>query len=219
MTAASRRIRLVLALRDAGITDHRVISAIEQVPRELFVPETLRHQAYEDTALPIGHGQTVSQPSVVAFMTQALAVEPGMKVLEIGTGSGYQTAVLARLCRRVYTIERHTPLHDRAMRLLETLRIRNVTAIAGDGSRGWPEVAPFDRIIVTAAAEELPAALTEQLATGGIMVLPIGGDPLVQSVATVRRGDDGLEVEHMRPVRFVPLVSGPDRTVTSEERR
>ena len=207
MNVASRKIRLVMELRNAGVTDTSVLSAIERTPREDFVLETFRDRAYENTALPIGLGQTISQPLVVAMMTETLELCDRHKVLEIGTGSGYQTVVLSKLCRRVYTVERHKPLLKQAEAQLERLRIRNVTARAGDGWKGWPEQAPFDRIIVTAAAEELPVALCEQLAVGGIMVVPVGRTG-AQRLLKVVRTAEGLETKVMGNVRFVPLVRG-----------
>jgi protein-L-isoaspartate(D-aspartate) O-methyltransferase len=208
VSLAARKIRLIMHLRASGITDTRTLSAIERVPREAFVPEPFQDQAYENRALPIGHGQTLSQPEVVAIMTQALAVGPRHKVLEIGTGSGYQTAVLARLARRVYTIERHKPLLADAEKRLAALRLANITAKAGDGSRGWPEQAPFDRIIVTAAAQEMPYALIGQLKEGGILVAPIGPERGDQELYRVTRTAEGERRERLCPVRFVPLIAG-----------
>lgn len=207
----ARKIRLLMTLRRSGITDTQVLGAIERVPREVFIPATFHDQAYEDMALPIGMGQTISQPMVVARMTQALEVTDRHKVLEIGTGSGYQAAVLAKLCRRLYTIERHKELLDIAVERLETLRVRNVTALAGDGTRGWPEQAPFERILVTAAhgGDEPPKALTDQLAVGGLLVIPMGDEKRKQRVVRYRRLDDGFEREDLWPVRFVPLL--PDK--------
>ncbi len=207
MTPASRTIRLILDLRREGVADTRVLAAIERVPREMFLPAAFRDQAYEDVALPIGHGQTVSQPSVVARMTQALEVPERGKVLEIGTGSGYQTAVLARLSRRVYTIERHQPLLAEAEKRLEQLRLRNVTTRCGDGSHGWPTQAPFDRILVTCAAPVAPEILAGQLADGGVMVVPVGDIGRDQRIMRVRRMGDGFTVDQLWTVRFVPLVS------------
>ena len=208
MTAEARKIRLLMALRRAGVTDHRVLGAIERVPREIFVPPAFQDQAYEDRALPIGMGQTISQPLVVAKMTQALELTDRHRVLEVGTGSGYQACVLARLCRRVYTIERHRPLLEEAERRFAELRLHNVTAKAGDGMRGWPELAPFERIIVTAAhtGTAPPEALAGQLAPGGVMVIPMGDQRRNQRVVRVRRTEAGLEQEDLWPVRFVPLV-------------
>ena len=208
MNVASRKIRLVMELRNAGVVDTAVLSAIERTPRECFVMETFRERAYENSALPIGLGQTISQPLVVAMMTAALALNDRHKVLEIGTGSGYQTAILSKLCRRVYTIERHKPLLRQAEAQFEALRIRNVTTRAGDGWKGWPEQAPFDRIIVTAAADELPRALCDQLADGGIMVIPVGRTGGEQQLLRVTRTDNGIETESLGDVRFVPLVRG-----------
>jgi len=203
------KIRLLMHLRRSGVTDHDVLGAIERVPREAFVPTQFRDQAYEDTALPIGRGQTISQPLIVALMTQALQVHDRHKVLEIGTGSGYQCAVLARLCRRVYTIERHKPLLDTAQRrLLEQLRIFNFTAKVGDGMKGWPEQAPFERIIVTAAhrGELPPKSLSDQLADSGVLVIPMGDQKRNQRIMRFTRQGDELMREELWPVRFVPLL-------------
>jgi len=203
---SSRIIRLILDLRRGGIADTRVLAAIERVPREFFLPDAFQDQAYEDVALPIGHGQTVSQPSVVARMTQALDVPERGKVLEIGTGSGYQTAVLARLCRRVYTIERHQPLLYEAEERLERLKLRNITTRCADGSRGWMTQAPFDRIIVTCAAPIAPEALAAQLVDGGVMIVPVGDVGRDQRVLRVERQGDDYKVDELWTVRFVPLV-------------
>lgn len=208
MNHEPRKIRLLMQLRRAGITDTRVLSAIERVPREYFVPPNFLDQAYEDIALPIGQGQTISQPLVVAQMTQALEVEERHKVLEIGTGSGYQAAVLARLCRRLYSIERHKPLLDIALARFAELRIHNVTAKIADGMKGWPEQAPFDRIIATAAhrGREPPSALVDQLGVGGILIIPMGDEKRSQRVVRFRRTEAGFEREDLWPVRFVPLL-------------
>ena len=208
MSLAARKIRLVMALRQAGISDTQVLSAIERTPREAFVPASFQDQAYENTALPIGHGQTLSQPLVVAMMTQALGPDRRLKVLEIGTGSGYQAAVLARLCRRLYTVERHRALHRAAEARFRDLRLHNITARVGDGARGWPEQAPFSRIIVTAAAPRLPGALVDQLAPGGVLVAPVGRASAEQDLVRLTRGEDGLREEHLGRVRFVPLIEG-----------
>jgi protein-L-isoaspartate(D-aspartate) O-methyltransferase len=208
MTLEARKIRLVMELRRQGVTDKDVLSAIERVPRELFVPPTFHDQAYENTALPIGHGQTISQPAVVGYMTQALALGPRMKVLEIGTGCGYQAAVLARLCRRVYTIERHRELLREAEARFAELRIRNITSRWGDGTKGWPEQAPFDRIIVTAAAPQVPDALVEQLGPDGVLIAPVGRNAQEQALLRYRRTADGWQSETLWTVRFVPLVEG-----------
>ena len=208
MTVDTRKIRLVMELRRAGISDTRLLAAIERVPRELFVDPGFIDQAYVDTALPIGHGQTISRPLVVARMTQALAVGARMKVLEIGTGSGYQTAVLAHLCRRVYTVERHRALLDGAEARFVALRLHNVTGLPGDGAKGWPAQAPFERIVVTAAADSVPATLADQLAPGGRMVVPVGPDGRDQELLRVTRGAEGFETESLGPVRFVPMMAG-----------
>jgi len=200
--------QLILALRQAGIDDAAVLDAMERTPREMFVPAPFQERAYEDVALPITRHQTVSQPSVVGRMTQALEVGNRMKVLEIGTGSGYQAAVLARLCRRLYTVERHKPLAEEAWKRFDALRLTNVTAIADDGSLGWPAQAPFDRIMLTAAAADIPGALVDQLATGGIMVLPVGLDERDQRLLRLVKTEDGAETTDLGPVVFVPLVAG-----------
>jgi len=203
----SDRIRLLMKLRLNGIHNTAVLSAMENVPRELFVEDAFREHAYDDTALPISCGQTLSQPTVVAWMTAALDVEPRMRVLEIGTGSGYQATILARLARRVYTIERHRDLLAQAQARFDELRLTNIVTKCGDGSQGWKETAPFERIIVTAAAKEIPSALLEQLAPGGVMVLPVGHSVADQILLRVRKADDGaISVQHMMNVRFVPLV-------------
>ena len=218
MIEESRKIRLLMSLRRSGVTDTKVLAAIERVPREVFVPPSFLDQAYEDMALPIGMGQTISQPLVVALMTQALEVGDRHKVLEIGTGSGYQGAVLAKLCRRLYTIERHKELLDLALRRFADLRIHNLTALCGDGTKGWPEQAPFDRIIVTAAhtGETAPPALIDQLGVGGVMVIPMGDDNRSQRVVRFRRLETGLVREDLWPVRFVPLLPGTPDSRTSE---
>ena len=208
MSLAARKIRLIMLLRRSGINDTAVLAAVERIPREDFVPESFHDQSYEDKALPIGQGQTISQPQIVALMTQALELTPRHKVLEIGTGSGYQAAVLARLSRRVYTIERHRPLLQEAEQRFAKLRINNITSIAGDGMKGWPAQAPFDRIIVTAAAAEPPETLLGQLAIGGIMVLPLGPERGDQELFKVRRTEEGIETEKLCDVRFVPLLPG-----------
>ena len=205
-----RKIRLLMKLRQAGIGDTKVLAAVERVPREAFVPENFLDQAYEDMALPIGLDQTISQPYVVARMTEALDLNDRQKVLEIGTGSGYQTAILARLCRRVYSIERHKPLLDQALTRLEALKVRNVTAKAGDGTLGWPEQAPFERIIVTAAhpSESPPRNLLDQLADEGILIIPLEDQWHMQHICRVVRRSDSFETEKLFGVRFVPLVKG-----------
>jgi protein-L-isoaspartate(D-aspartate) O-methyltransferase len=213
-------VRLVMELRGAGITDARVLGAIERVPRELFVPPTFNDRAWENVALPIGHGQTISQPFVVALMSQALEVGERHKVLEVGTGSGYQAAILARLCRRVFTLERYRPLLKQAEQRFAALRLHNVTSRFGDGTKGWPEQAPFDRIIITAAAPDVPGSLVESLADGGVLVAPVGEEKRDQRLIRVRRRDGEFAVEELGPVRFVPLVEGlPRQATTAQPRR
>lgn len=197
-----------MSLRRQGITENRVLSAIERVDRELFVPESFANHAYDDNALPIECGQTISQPFIVAAMTQALDVTDRCKVLEVGTGSGYQAAVLAHLCRRLYTVERYRTLLRQAEERFETLGHTNITAMVADGQKGWPDQAPFDRIIVTAAADEIPQILVEQLKIGGKMVVPVSTGPDVQELVTIIRHEDGVDSKRLLPVRFVPLVSG-----------
>ena len=210
MTIDARKIRLIMQLRRSGVTDTAVLAVIERLPRELFVPRSFLDQAYEDMALPIGSGQTISQPLVVAMMTQALELHDRQKVLEVGTGSGYQAAVLSRLVRRVYTIERHRALLHEAEGRFTQLGFHNITTRAGDGTKGWPEQAPFDRILVTAAADgDIPKTLTDQLAMGGVMVAPLGNDRRDQRVYRIRRTETGLEREELWPVRFVPLLPEP----------
>jgi protein-L-isoaspartate(D-aspartate) O-methyltransferase len=201
------KIRLVMKLRKQGITDTRTLGAIEQVPREEFVDEAFRDRAYEDNALPIAMEQTISQPTIVAMMTQALEVQATHSVLEIGTGSGYQAAVLSKLARRVHTIERHKQLADLAKSRFEKLKLRNITPHVGDGSKGWPHAAPYERIIVTCAADEVPQALLQQLAIGGIMIVPVGPHVADQQLLKlIRIGEEEVRKELLAPVRFVPLV-------------
>ena len=210
MSTESRKIRLVMDLRNAGVTDTRVLAAIERVPRDSFVEEAFLDQAYANQALPISCGQTISQPLVVGLMTQALELTDRHKVLEVGTGSGYQAAILSKLVRRVYTIERHRDLMATAERRFKVLNIHNITTLVGDGYKGWPAQAPFDRILVTAAARLVPPELVAQLSDeGGIMVLPVGDvGGLHQEVIRVRKEGAQFNSERLFPVRFVPLVEG-----------
>jgi protein-L-isoaspartate(D-aspartate) O-methyltransferase len=208
MASAPDQIGLIMQLRRRGIRDTAVLRAIERVPRDLFVDPAFAGHAYQDIALPIECGQTISQPYVVAFMTEKLELDRNHKVLEIGTGSGYQAAVLSHLCRRVYTVERWRELQKSADRRLAALGITNVTAIIGDGWLGWPPQAPFDRIIVTAAAAEAPKALVEQLKVGGRMIIPLGEDRDRQSLVLIEKSADGLTESSVLPVRFVPLMRG-----------
>ncbi len=218
MILATRKIRLIMQLRSAGISDTAVLSAIEKIPREAFLPDNFRDQAYENQALPIGHGQTISQPQIVAIMTQALQCDGRTKVLEVGTGSGYQAAVLSRICRRVYTIERHRELLAQAEARFDNLRLHNITTKCGDGWKGWPEQAPFSRIMVTAAPPEVPQTLLDQLAPEGIMVIPVGSDAHNQRLLRITRDAAGdLAEDVICDVRFVPLVPGVPRGKNAEE--
>ncbi len=205
---AERKMQFLFALRKRGVTNKRVLAAMEKIDRGLFLRGLFAERAYEDMPLPIACGQTISQPSVVGLMTQALDVAPRDKVLEVGTGSGYQAAILSQLARRVYTLDRHKRLVVEARRLFEALDLTNITAICADGTRGLPEQAPFDRILVTAAAEDPPSPLLAQLAIGGIMVLPVGQSDHVQRLIKVTRGEQGFEYDELLPVRFVPLLEG-----------
>jgi protein-L-isoaspartate(D-aspartate) O-methyltransferase len=206
--AAERKMRFLYALRSRGVTDARVLTAMERIDRGAFVTGLFADRAYEDMPLPIACGQTISQPSVVGLMTQALAVSPRDRVLEVGTGSGYQAAILSQLARRVYTMDRHRRLVREAQALFAAMDLANITAFTADGSFGLPEQAPFDRIMVTAAAEDPPSPLLAQMKIGGIMVLPVGQSDTVQSLIKVTRLDSGFDYEELRPVRFVPLVEG-----------
>jgi protein-L-isoaspartate(D-aspartate) O-methyltransferase len=208
MASAQDQVSLIMQLRRRGIRDTKVLRAIERVPRELFVDEAFAGHAYQDIALPIECGQTISQPFVVAYMTEKLALDPRHKMLEIGTGSGYQAAVLSYLCRRVYTVERWRELQKGAEQRLAQLKIANVTTIIGDGWLGWPPQAPFDRIIVTAAALDAPAALLDQLKEGGRMIIPLGETRDAQSLVQIDKTEEGLVETPLLPVRFVPLVHG-----------
>lgn len=208
MTEDRQRTALVHLLRQQGIRDERVLAAIATVPREAFVEAPFSPEAYADTALPIACGQTISQPYIVALMTEALKVGPASRVLEIGTGSGYQAAVLGRLAGHVFSVERHPSLSEVAAERLRRLGIGNVTCRIGDGSLGLPAFAPYDRIMVTAAASEVPPPLLDQLATGGIMVIPLGDRPENQHLWRITRGPTGLTREDLLAVRFVPLVQG-----------
>ena len=208
---AARRAELLLALRQRGIRDLKLLRAIESVPREAFLPPALIEHAYADQALPIDCGQTISQPYVVAYMTEQLDVRPNHRVLEVGTGSGYQAAVLSRLAREVVTLERYRTLANSARARLKTLGYDNVEVLLGDGHGGEPMRAPYDRIIVTAAAESIPPALTAQLAEGGIMVLPLGPHGGAQELLKLTKTGTTLERENLIAVRFVPLLPGQAR--------
>lgn len=202
------KMQFLYALRSHGVTETAVLQAMEQIDRGAFVKGYFNERAYEDMPLPIPCGQTISQPSVVGLMTQALRLTGREKVLEVGTGSGYQAAILSKLARRVYTIDRHRRLVQEARGVFEAMDLTNITAITADGSFGLAEQAPFDRIIVTAAAEDPPGPLLAQLKEGGIMVLPVGQSDTVQHLIRVRKTADGLEYDELRAVRFVPLLEG-----------
>jgi protein-L-isoaspartate(D-aspartate) O-methyltransferase len=205
------RMGFQLALRRRGISDQAVLRAMDEVPREYFVAPEFTDSAYADQALPIACGQTISQPYVVAYMTEQLEVEPEHHVLEVGTGSGYQAAVLSRLARDVVSVERYRTLADTARERLKTLGFTNVTIIAGDGFAGVPAQAPFDRIIVTAAAEEVPQALVAQFAEGGKMMLPLGPRDGTQHLVKLTKTVQGLSRQNLIAVRFVPLLPGQAR--------
>lgn len=204
------KAQLILELRRNGIRDQDVLAALEKTPRWLFIPETFQRHAHDDSALPIGRGQTISQPLVVALMTESLALHKRAKVLEIGTGSGYQAAILARLSRRVYTVERHRSLLREAEARFKTLDLHNVVTRFGDGREGWPEQAPFDRIMVTAAAPDVPGALVDQLGEGGVLVIPVGPEGLAQTLFRFERTAAGVVETDLGGVRFVPLLPGVD---------
>ncbi|MBB5221206.1 protein-L-isoaspartate(D-aspartate) O-methyltransferase [Amaricoccus macauensis] len=208
MHPAEQQMQFVYTLRSRGVMNAEVLKAMEATPRADFLEGIFRERSFEDTPLPIECGQTISQPTVVGLMTQALEVTRRCKVLEIGTGSGYQAAILSRLARRVYTVERHRRLARRAKDLLLKLALHNITVVHGDGSLGLPEQAPFDRILLTAAAEDPPQPLIDQLRPGGIMVLPVGQSSAVQTLIRIEKTEAGLDYTDLGPVRFVPLVEG-----------
>ncbi|SEM09177.1 protein-L-isoaspartate(D-aspartate) O-methyltransferase [Roseovarius azorensis] len=210
---AERKMQFLFALRSKGVTDARVLTAMERIDRGPFIRGYFAERAYEDMPLPIACGQTISQPSVVGLMTQALKVTNRDTVLEVGTGSGYQAAILSQLARRVYTVDRHKRLVREAHEVFRSLNLTNVTTLTADGSFGLPDQAPFDRIIVTAAAEDPPGPLLAQLKIGGIMVLPVGQSDAVQRLIRVTRNESGFDYDELRPVRFVPLVEGLGRDV------
>ncbi len=205
---AEQKMQFLFAIRSRGVTDKRILTAMENVDRGLFVKGIFSDRAYEDMPLPIECGQTISQPSVVGIMTQALNVTPRDTVLEVGTGSGYQTVILSQLARRVYTVERYKRLVMSSKLVFEHLKTTNIISLYADGSHGLPDQAPFDKIILTAAAEDPPGPLLAQLKIGGIMVLPVGQSDAVQSLIKVTRSQTGFDYEDIRDVRFVPLVEG-----------
>ena len=212
ISSAEQKMQFLFSLRSSGVTNKRVLTAMETIDRRSYVSDTFADNAYEDTPLPIGCGQTISQPSIVAIMTEALDVQPRDKVLEIGTGSGYQAAILSRLARRIYTIDRHSILVQAARNVFKEQDIPNITTFTADGSRGLPDQAPFDRIIVTAASEDPPSTLLDQLRLGGIMVLPVGQSDSMQRLVKIKKTENGLEYHELRSVRFVPLLEGLGKT-------
>lgn len=205
---AVAKMQFFLSLRSRGVNDPRVLSAMERVDRTPFVRGLFTARAYEDVPLPIACGQTISQPSIVGLMTQAAEISPRDVVLEVGTGSGYQAAILSHLARRVYTVDRHRRLVTQAQSLFDQMGLINITSMTADGCFGLPDCAPFDRIIVTAAAEDPPSPLLAQLKLGGIMIVPVGQSDAVQSLIKVTRTAQGFDYDQLRPVRFVPLVEG-----------
>ena len=206
-----RLAKLVLGLRSQGVSDPAVLTAIERTPRDLFTPDLFKDRSWEDSALPIACGQTISQPYIVGLMTQALTLEPRARVLEIGTGSGYQTSVLSRLSRLVYTVERYRTLLRAAEARFEALKITNIITKFGDGFLGWAEQAPFDRILVTAAAPDEPTILLKQLKPSGVLVAPVGKGPVQELRRYAGDGQGGFSVDVMCEVRFVPLLEGVAR--------
>ena len=211
MTSQRTRDRLVERLREQGIQSGAVLAQIGQVPRHIFIDEAIAHRAYEDTALPIGHNQTISQPYIVALMTELLLDKPRAKVLEVGTGSGYQTAVLAGLCETLYSVERIQALLPRAQERLAALRLRNVKVRHSDGGEGWEANAPYDGILVTAAAQVVPQPLLEQLRVGGRMLVPVGPSE-DQQLKVIDRTEDGFDEQITSQVKFVPLLGGISRS-------
>ena len=208
---ATLKMQFLFSLRKAGVVDKQVLGAMERVDRKNFVNGVFSEKAYEDTPLPIACGQTISQPTIVGLMTQALQVTSRDKVLEVGTGSGYQAAILSLLARRVYTIERHSLLVNNATKVFEKLNISNITTILSDGGFGLERQAPFDKIIVTAASDDPPASLLSQLKIGGIMVIPVGQSDNMQKLIKITKTDGGYEYQDLHAVRFVPLVAGTEK--------
>ena len=208
---ATLKMQFLFSLRKAGIVDKQVLDAMERVDRKNFVNGIFSEKAYEDTPLPIACGQTISQPTVVGLMTQALQVTSRDKVLEVGTGSGYQAAILSLLARRVYTIERHSLLVSNATKVFQELNMSNITTILSDGGHGLEQQATFDRIIVTAASDDPPASLLSQLKIGGIMIIPVGQSDNMQKLIKIAKTDGGYEYQDLQSVRFVPLVAGTEK--------
>ena len=208
---ATLKMQFLFSLRKAGVLDKQVLDAMERVDRKKFVNGVFSEKAYEDTPLPIACGQTISQPTVVGLMTQALQVTSRDKVLEVGTGSGYQAAILSLLARRVYTIERHSLLVSNATKVFQKLNMSNITTILSDGGHGLEQQAPFDRIIVTAASDDPPASLLSQLKIDGIMIIPVGQSDNMQKLIKIAKTDGGYEYQDLQAVRFVPLVAGTEK--------
>jgi protein-L-isoaspartate(D-aspartate) O-methyltransferase len=208
-----QKMQFILSIRSKGVVDNNVLKALETVNREQFLKGLFAQRAYEDTPLPIDCGQTISQPSIVGLMTQALRVTNRDKILEIGTGSGYQTAILSKLARRIYSVERFKPLYKEARAIFRKLQLNNITSVWGDGSQGVVEQQPFDRIIVTAAAEDPPPTLLNQLKIGGIMVIPVGQSDEIQKLIRVERTENNFKYEDLCDVRFVPLLEGREEDI------
>ena len=208
---ATLKMQFLFSLRQAGVVDKQVLHAMERIDRKNFVTGIFSEKAYEDTPLPIACGQTISQPTVVGLMTQALEVTSRDKVLEVGTGSGYQAAILSLLARRVYTVERYSLLVNNATKVFQNLNISNITTLLSDGGFGLERQAPFDKIIVTAASDDPPASLLSQLKIGGIMVIPVGQSDNMQKLIKITKTDEGYEYQDLHAVRFVPLVAGTEK--------
>ena len=208
-----QKMQFILSIRSKGVVDNNVLKALETVNREQFLKGLFAQRAYEDTPLPIECGQTISQPSIVGLMTQALRITNRDKILEIGTGSGYQTAILSKLARRIYSVERFKPLYEEARAIFRKLQLNNITSLWGDGSQGVGEQQPFDRIIVTAAAEDPPPTLLNQLKIGGIMIIPVGQSDEIQKLIRVERTEKNFKYEDLCDVRFVPLLEGREEDI------
>ena len=208
-----QKMQFILSIRSKGVVDNNVLKALETVNREQFLKGLFAQRAYEDTPLPIECGQTISQPSIVGLMTQALRITNRDKILEIGTGSGYQTAILSKLARRIYSVERFKPLYEEARAIFRNLQLNNITSVWGDGSQGVVEQQPFDRIIVTAAAEDPPPTLLNQLKIGGIMIIPVGQSDEIQKLIRVERTEKNFKYEDLCDVRFVPLLEGREEDI------
>ena len=208
-----QKMQFILSIRSKGVVDNNVLKALETVNREQFLKGLFAQRAYEDTPLPIECGQTISQPSIVGLMTQALRITDRDKILEIGTGSGYQTAILSKLARRIYSVERFKPLYEEARAIFRKLQLNNITSVWGDGSQGVVEQQPFDRIIVTAAAEDPPPTLLNQLKIGGIMVIPVGQSDEIQKLIRVERTEKNFKYVDLCDVRFVPLLEGREEDI------